>query len=88
MLPKLDYRFHGLPHSTVEQDDLTCKEEEVVNKFIHQFETHPDREALKAERTTFSEKKKKNMIHCMENVEYFEKCKMSPKILCPHCLTY
>ena len=44
---EIDYRIQGLPHSTVEQDDHTRKE--VVNKLIHQFETHQDREALKAD---------------------------------------
>ena len=50
---------------------------EVVNKLIHQIETRPDREALKADLkqnqayNPFVEKSK-NMIHSMENVEYFE----------------
>ena len=41
MLPKIDYRIQGLPHSTVEQEDHTRKE--VVNKLIHHFETHPEK---------------------------------------------
>ena len=44
VLPKIDYRIQGLPHSTDEQEDDTRKE--VVNKLIHQFETPPDREAF------------------------------------------
>ena len=47
-------RFHGglsriqeLPLSTVEQEDHTGKE--AVKNLIHQFETHPNREALKAD---------------------------------------
>ena len=77
MLPTIDYRIQGLPHSTVEQEDNTRKE--VANKLIHQFETHPDREALKADLrqnqayNPFSEKSK-NMTHGMGNVEYFEMC--------------
>ena len=75
----------------MEQEDHTRKE--VVKQLIHQFETHPNREALKADlRQThaynpFSEKSK-DMIHCMENVEYFEMCEILPKIQCPQCLTY
>ena len=41
------FRIQGLPHSTVEQEDHTRKE--VVKKLFHQFETHPNREALKAD---------------------------------------
>ena len=47
MLRKSDYRIQGLPHSTDEQGDDTRTE--VVNKLTHQFETHPDREALKTD---------------------------------------
>ena len=68
MLPKIDYRIQGLPHSTDEQQDDTRKE--VVNKLIHQFGTPPDREALKSDLrqnqayNPFSEKSK-NLIHSM-----------------------
>ena len=54
-------------HSTVEQEDHTRK------KLIHQFETHPNREALNADLkqnhayNSFSTKSK-NMIHSMGNV--------------------
>ena len=67
-------RIQGL-HSTVEQEDHTRKE--VVKKLVHQFETHPNREALKADLrqnhayNPFSEESK-DMIHSMGNVEYFE----------------
>ena len=90
MLPKIDYRIQGPLHSTVEQEDKIRKG--VVNKLIHQIETHPDREALKADMkqnqayNPLSEKSK-NMIHSMRNVEYFEMCEISPKIQCPHCST-
>ena len=91
MHPKIDCRIQRLPHSTVEQEDNTRKE--LVNKLIHQFDTHPDREALKADLrqhqayNPFSGKPM-NMIHCMGNVEYFEMCEISSKFLCFHCLTY
>ena len=84
-----DYRIQGLP--TVEQEDHTRTE--VVKMLIQLFETHPNREALKADLrqnhayNPFSEKSK-DVIHSMENVEYFEMCEISPKIQCPQCLTY
>ena len=90
-LPKVDYRIQGLPHSTVEQEENTRKL--AVNRLIHQFQTHPDRDALKANPqqnqayNPFSEKSK-DMIHSMEDVEYFEMCEIPLKIQCPHCLTY
>ena len=43
----IDYRIRGLLHSTFKQEDHTRKE--AVNKLNHQFETHLDREALKAD---------------------------------------
>ena len=43
----IDFRIEGLPHSTVQQQDGTRKE--AVKKLIHQVETHPIREALKAD---------------------------------------
>ena len=46
-LPQIDCRIQGLFHSTVEQENCTRKE--VVNKLIRQFETHPDRDVLKAD---------------------------------------
>ena len=72
---EIDCRIQGLPHK-IEQEDHTRKE---VKKLTHQFETHSNREALKADLTQnqaynpFSEKSK-DMIHNMENVEYFEMC--------------
>ena len=80
MLLKIDYRIQGLPHSADEQEDDTRKE--VVNKLTHQFETHPDREALKTDLTQnqaynpFSEKSK-NLIHRIGNVELFVMCEIS-----------
>ena len=89
-LPKIDYRIQGLPHSVVEQEDNTRRE--VVNKLIHQIETHQDRDALKADLqqnqayNPFTEKSK-NMIHSMENVEFVEMCEICLKTQCSHCLT-
>ena len=79
-LGEIDCRIQGLPHSTVEQEDHT--REEVVEKLIHQFETHPSRGALKADLrqnhayNPFSEKSK-DMIHSMVNVKYFDLLKFS-----------
>ena len=80
------FGFKVLPHSTGEQEDHRRKE--IVKKLIHQFETHPNRAALKANLrenhayNPFSEKSKE-MIHIIGNVEYFEMCEISPKIQCP-----
>ena len=43
---EIDYRIPGLLHHKVQQEDHTRKE--AINKLIHQFETHPNREALKS----------------------------------------
>ena len=43
----IDFRIQVLPHSTVQkQDDFR---RETVKKLIHQFESHPNRESLKAD---------------------------------------
>ena len=42
-----DFRIQGLPHSTVQEQDHIRKE--AVQKLIHQFETHPNKEALQAD---------------------------------------
>ena len=81
----------GLLHSAVQQEDHTRKE--AVKKLIHQFETHPHREALKADLrqnhayNPFSEQSKE-MIYNMGNMEYFEMCEITSKVQCPHCMTY
>ena len=90
MFSKIDYRIQGPPHSTVEQEDHTRRE--VVNKLIHQSETHPNREALIADlRQNQAYKplseKSKNMIHSTGNVEYFEMFEISPEIQCLHWTT-
>ena len=80
-----------MPHSTVQQQDDTRKE--AGNKLIHQFDTHPNREALKADLekdhafNAFSEKSK-DMISSMENTEYFEMCDITSKEQCHNCLKY
>ena len=87
----IDLRIQGLPQSTVQQQDDTRRE--AVNKLIHQFETHPNREPLKADLekdqafNPFSEKSK-DMIHSMGNTEYFEMCEITSKVQCHNCLTH
>ena len=83
MLSKIDCRIQGLPHSTVEQEDHTRKEP--INKLLHQFGTHPGREALKADLRQNQaynpiSVKSKTLIHSMVNEEYFEMCEFSPEI--------
>ena len=84
--PEIDFRVQDLQYSTVEQQDTTRKE--IVKELIHQIETHLSRDAPKADLQQnqaykpFSEKSM-DMIHSMENVEYFEMCEISPKIPVP-----
>ena len=84
---EVDCLIQGQPNSTVQQEDHTRKE--AVKKLIHQFETHPNREALEADLrqhhayNPFSEKWQ-NMIRSMRNVEYFEMCEIYPSIQSPH----
>ena len=42
-----DFRIQGLPHSAVQEHDHIRKE--AVQKLIHQFENHPNKEALQAD---------------------------------------
>ena len=42
-----DFRIQRLPHSIVQEQDHIRKE--AVQKLIHQFETHPNKEALQAD---------------------------------------
>ena len=44
---EIDFRIQGLPHSAVQEHDHIRKE--AVQKWIHQFETHPNKEALQAD---------------------------------------
>ena len=43
----IDFRIPGLPHSTVQKEDDVRRE--TVKKLTDQFETHPNRESLKAD---------------------------------------
>ena len=60
---------------------------------IHQFETHPNREALQTDlkqnhaHKPFSEKSM-DMIYSMGNMEFFEICEIPPKVQCSNCMTY
>ena len=78
----IDFRIQVLPHSIVQQQDDIRKE--AVKKLI-QFETHPNREALKADPekdqafNPFSETSK-DMTRSMGNTEYFEMCEITPKL--------
>ena len=86
----VDFRIQGLPHSTVQkQDDIR---RETFKRLIHQFETHPNREALKADRKhqkshPLSEKSKE-LIRSMRNTEYFEMCEITSKLQCQDCLLF
>ena len=63
----IDFRIQGFVHSTVQEQDHTRKE--AVQKLIHQFETHPNREALQTDPeqndafNLFSEQSKENDLH-------------------------
>ena len=88
---EIDFRIQGLPHSTVQQQDDTRKE--VVNKLLHQFETHPNREALKAELekdqafNPFIEESK-DMIRSIGNTDYFEVREITSNVQCHNCSTH
>ena len=77
--------------STFQQQDDTRKE--AVKKLIHQFETHPNREASKADQekdqafSPFSEKSK-DMIRSVGNMEYSEMCEITSKVQLHNCLTF
>ena len=66
------FGIHGLPFSEVQQQDHTRKA--AVQKLIHQFERHPNREALEEDLkqnhafNPFSEQSK-DMINSMGNME-------------------
>ena len=44
---EVDFRIQGLPHSVVQEHDHIRKE--AVQKLSHQFENHPNKEALQAD---------------------------------------
>ena len=88
---EIDLRIHGLPHSAVQEHDHI--REEAVQKLIHQFENHPNKEALQADLKQnhrfkpFSEQSKE-VIYSMGNMEYCETCEITPNMQCPNCITY
>ena len=78
----IDFRIQGLHHSAVQEQDHIFKE--AVQKLIHQFETHPNKEALQADLMQNHEfnpiqRESKEIIHRTGNMEYFEMCEITPK---------
>ena len=88
---KIDFRIQGLHHSAGQEHDHIRKQ--AVQKLIHQFENHPNKEALQADTqqnsafNPFSEHSK-DMMYSMGSMEYFEICEITPNIPCPNCMTY
>ena len=77
-----------MPHSSLEKADHSR-----VPELIHQIENHPHRDALQADLMQNQmynpfNKNSKKMIHDMVNVEYFELCETTSKVLCSYCLSY
>ena len=87
----IDFRIPGLPHSTVQKEDDVRRE--TVKKLTDQFETHPNRESLKADLeknqkfNLFSEKTKE-LTRSMGNTESFEMCEITSKVQCQDRLLY
>ena len=87
---EIDFRVQGLLHSAVEEHDHIRKK--AVQMLIHQFEMHPNEEALQADLNQnhafnpFSEQSK-DVIYSMGNMEYFEICEFTPKVQCFDCMT-
>ena len=87
---EIDFRIQALPHSVVQEYDHIRKE--AVQKLSHQFETHPNKEALQRDLkqnrafNPFSEQTKE-MMYSMGNMEYFEIFEVTPNIQCPNCVT-
>ena len=76
----IDFRIQGLPHSTVQKEDDVRRE--TVQKLIHQFETHPNRESLmtdsdKNQKFNLFSERSKELIRSMTNTEYFERCEIT-----------
>ena len=87
----IDFRIQGLLHSTVQEQDHTRTE--AVKNLIHQFETHPNKEAFQADMKqnhTFnpSSEQSKETICSMGNMQYFEMCEIIPEVQCHICMTY
>ena len=81
----IDFRVSGLPHAVVKQ-----AENFRVRELVKKFESHPHREALRADLqqnnvyNPFSEESKE-MIRDKGNVESFELCETIPKVQCSEC---
>ena len=84
----IDFRVSGLPHAFVKQ-----AENFRVQELVKKIESHPQREALQADKqqknvyNPFS-KNSKEMIRELGYVELFELCETIPKVQCSHCLLY
>ena len=88
---EIDSRIQGLLHSAVQEHDHIRKQ--AVQKLTHQFENHPNKEAMQADLQQnrafypFSEQSKE-MIYSMGNMKFFEICEITPNIQCANCMTY
>ena len=88
---EIDFRIQGLLHSAVQERDHIRKQ--AVQTLIHQFENHPNKEALREDLQLkrafhpFSEQSKE-MFYSMGNVEYFEICDWPKGIVYCTCGTY
>ena len=87
----IDFRIQGLPHPAVQKEDYDRRE--MVNKLIHQFDTHPNRDSLmedlnKTEEFNQFSEKSKELITSMGNTEYLELCEISSKIPWFYCSLY
>ena len=88
---EIDFRIQGLLHSTVQEHDHIRKK--AVQKLIHQFVNHPNKETLQEDlqqNSAFnpSSEQSKEMIYGMGNMEYFEICEINPNIQCSNSMTY
>ena len=87
---EIHFRIQALPHFGCQEHDHIRKE--AVQKLSHQFETHPNKEALQRDLkqnrafNPFSEQTKE-MMYSMGNMEYFEIFEITPNIQCPNCVT-
>ena len=87
---KVDFRLQGLsPFGCPKKKNTITSARKHSKQLIHQFETHPNKEALQADLkqnrafNPFSEQSKE-MIYSME---YFKICEITPKLECTNCMT-
>ena len=84
----IDFKFPGLPHSTVKQLQSSS-----VRELIQKIENHPNRHALQRDLqqsqsfNPFSQESKQ-MIHEVGNIELCELLETDPKTQCKVCLSY